>query len=191
MAIEATVDRIVEATTRDLVWDAIRDIFAAHGFDRIIYADLRTHSQQILNSYPDTFGDYYADVCNPQDDPFFRYCCASLIPRQTGADYLEHYEYLTQPERQVILTAREAGMRSGFSCTFHKADDRGMGGWNIGSTLGRSEVEKFRPNTEPCSVWQPFMPMSAWISFGHHALKATDPCCLPESAIASFTLPPV
>lgn len=144
MAIETLVDRMVEATTRDLVWNAVQDFFAEHGFDRIIYADMRGRSQQILNSYPDSFGEYYADVCNPRDDPFFRYCCASLVPRQTGADYLDHYDYLTQSERQVILTAREAGMRSGFSCTFHKADEQGMGGWNIGSTLKGSEVEKIQ-----------------------------------------------
>jgi len=144
MAIATMVDRMAEATSRALVWDAVQGFFAEHGFDRIIYADLRNQSQHILSSYPDSFGEYYADVCNPQDDPFFRYCCASLNPRQTGADYLELYRYLTQSERQVILTAREAGMRSGFSCTFHKADQRGMGGWNIGSTLKRSEVEKIQ-----------------------------------------------
>lgn len=144
MAIEPIVDRMVQATNRHLVWDAVRGFFAEHGFDRIIYADMRDRSPQILNSYPDSFGDYYADVCNPQDDPFFRYCCASLEPRQTGAEYLDHYDYLTRSERQVILAAREAGMRSGFSCTFHVADKRGMGGWNIGSTLGRSEVEKIQ-----------------------------------------------
>lgn len=35
-------------------------------------------------------------------------------------------------------------MRAGFSCTFHKADQQGMGGWNIGSTQSRSDVEAIR-----------------------------------------------
>lgn len=144
MAFETLVDRMTEATSRDLVWSAVQDLFASYGFDRVIYADMRNRSQNILSSYPDSFGDYYADVCNPQDDPFFRYCCASLISRQTGADYLEQYDYLNLEERRVILTAREAGMRAGFSCTFHKSDEAGMGGWNIGSTLDRHEVEKIQ-----------------------------------------------
>lgn len=127
-----------------MVWDAIQDYFAQYGFDRVIYADLRGRAPVILDTYPDGFGQYYADVCNPRDDPFFRYCCSKLSSQETGADYLHQYDYLDGNERQVILTARESGMRAGFSCTFHKADQHGMGGWNIGSTLSRSEVEAIR-----------------------------------------------
>jgi len=141
VTIEPVLDRLIEATSSAMVWAAIQDYFAQHGFDRVIYADLRGQTPVILDTYPDGFGQYYADVCNPRDDPFFRYCCSTLSPRQTGADYLHHYDYLSTSERQVILAARESGMRSGFSCTFHKSDQQGMGGWNIGSTLSRSEVE--------------------------------------------------
>lgn len=135
---------MVEATSSAMVWDAIQDYFAQYGFDRVIYADLRGRAPVILDTYPDGFGQYYADVCNPQDDPFFRYCCSKLSSQETGADYLHHYDYLDGNERQVILTARESGMRAGFSCTFHKADHQGMGGWNIGSTQSRSEVGAIR-----------------------------------------------
>ncbi len=144
MTIEPVLDRMVEATNSAMVWDAIQDYFAQYGFDRVIYADLRGRAPVILDTYPDGFGQYYADVCNPRDDPFFRYCCSKLSSQETGADYLHHYDYLDGNERQVILTARESGMRAGFSCTFHKADQQGMGGWNIGSTLSRSEVEAIR-----------------------------------------------
>lgn len=142
MTAGAILDRIVTATTRDALWRTVVEYFAQHGFDRIIYADMRSRSQLILNSYPESFSEYYADVCNPQDDPFFRYCCATLSPLHTGIDYLDVHDYLSRSERQVIRTAREAGMRSGFSCTFHKVDHAGMGGWNIGSTMARPEMEK-------------------------------------------------
>lgn len=141
MTIEPVLERMVEATSSAMVWAAIQDYFAMHGFDRVIYADLRGQAPLILNTYPEGFGQYYADACNPQDDPFFRYCCSTLTPKQTGADYLHQYDYLSTNERQVILAARDSGMRSGFSCTFHKSDKLGMGGWNIGSTLPCSEVE--------------------------------------------------
>lgn len=144
VTLEAIVDRMVEATSSEMVWAAIQDYFAQHGFDRVIYADLRGQAPLILNTYPDGFGQYYSDVCNPRDDPFFRYCCSQLASQETGADYLRNYDYLTGNEQRVILTARESGMRAGFSCTFHKADVKGMGGWNIGSSLHWTEVEAIR-----------------------------------------------
>ena len=144
MTVEVIVDRMIEAKSSAMVWDAIQDYFAQHGFDRVIYADLYGQTPVILNTYPDGFGQYYADVCNPRDDPFFRYCCSQLSSQETGADYLHRYHYLDRNERRVILTARESGMRAGFSCTFHKADQQGMGGWNIGSSLSSAEVEAIR-----------------------------------------------
>ncbi len=144
VTIEPVLDRMVEATSGAMVWDEIQDYFAWHGFDRVIYADLSSRTPVILNTYPEGFGQYYADVCNPQDDPFFRYCCSKFSPQETGADYLHHYDYLTENERRVIMTARESGMRAGFSCTNHKAEGQGMSGWNIGSSLPSSEVDAIR-----------------------------------------------
>lgn len=141
MTIENFIDRIVLAESADAVWDATERYFSAHGFDRLIYANLTGTMPVLRNSFPDDFGEYYADVCNPADDPFFRYCCATLAPIGTGLDYADDYDYLTRSERQIIETAREAGMRAGFSCTFQLAGKSGMGGWNIGSTLTRGEVE--------------------------------------------------
>lgn len=141
MTIETFIDRIVMAESAEAVWSATERYFSAHGFDRLIYADLTGKMPVMRNSFPDSFGEYYVDVCNPAADPFFRYCCATLTPIGTGLDYADDYAYLTPSERQIIETAREAGMRAGFSCTFQLAGKAGMGGWNIGSTLNRCEVE--------------------------------------------------
>jgi DNA-binding CsgD family transcriptional regulator len=141
LAIDTILDSMVAAETADMVWRAQREFFAAHGFDRLIYADFTGPAPILHDTYPDAFGAYYSDICNPDDDPFLRYCCASIAPVGTGIDYLDEHTYLTAAERKVILAAREAGMRAGFSCTFHPADHRGVGGWNIGSTLARAEVE--------------------------------------------------
>ena len=141
LTIEALVDRIVLAKSADNVWEAAQLYFSEHGFDRLIYADLTGAEPVLRNSFPDGFGEYYADVCNPADDPFFRYCCATLAPIGTGLDYVDDYPYLSASERQIIETARGAGMRSGFSCTFQLNGKSGMGGWNIGSTLARDQIE--------------------------------------------------
>lgn len=141
VAIETFIDRIVVADTAAAVWDAAAIYFACQGFDRIIYADLTTDVPLVSSTFPKSFSQYYSEVCNPADDPFFRHCCTTLTPIGTGIDYAPDYDYLTASELRIIATAHEAGMRAGFSCTFHKADMLGMGGWNLGSTLGRAEVE--------------------------------------------------
>lgn len=149
MEIEAIINRVALAATPSAVWDAAKLYFAGYGFDRVIYANLARDIPLILSSFPDSFAQYYSDVCNPADDPFFRHCCTTLVPVGTGMDYAPDYDYLTGPELQIIGTAREAGMRAGFSCTFHMADDRGMGGWNLGSTLERAEVEAIAAEHAP------------------------------------------
>ncbi len=149
LTLEAALDRMVLAHSAEMVWNEALAYFEGAGFDRVIYADMTGQPPLLLTSFPEAFGAYYADVCNPADDPFFKYCCASLIPIATGSDYLDQYQYLTPSERRVIETAREAGMRAGFSCTFQPLSPEGMGGWNIGSTLGRTQVESILTEKAP------------------------------------------
>lgn len=144
VTIESVIDRIVLLSSPEAVWEEARQYFAGEGFDRLIYADFTSRMPVLRNSFPEHFGRYYSDVCNPAHDPFFRYCCSTLAPLGTGLDYIDDHDYLTAPERKIIETAREAGMRAGFSCTVQVAGASGTGGWNIGSTQGRREVEALR-----------------------------------------------
>lgn len=142
--LESAIGMMIHASSANAVWEAVSEYFDGQGFDRLIYADLTTARPVVRNTFPLSFEEYYLDVCNPEDDPFFRYCCATLVPIGTGSDYSDDYDYLKPSDRAIIDTARDAGMRAGFSCTFQPAGPAGVGGWNIGSTLARSEVEKLR-----------------------------------------------
>lgn len=142
--LEAAIDLMVHACSANAVWTAASKYFGNQGFDRLIYADMTTNLPVVRNTFPASFDEYYLDVCNPEADPFFRHCCATLAPIGTGWDYARDYDYLGPSDLAIIETAHEAGMRAGFSCTFHPAGPAGVGGWNIGSTLARRDVEALR-----------------------------------------------
>lgn len=144
MKLVSAIDKMVSASTAIAVWKAASGYFSAQGFDRLIYADL-THAKPVVrDTFPSAFAEFYSDLCNPADDPFFRHCCVTLAPLGTGLDYACDYDDLSPSDRRIIEAAREAGMRAGFSCTFQPAGPDGVGGWNIGSTLKRREVEALR-----------------------------------------------
>lgn len=139
---DSLLDRLPEAKTVEDVWSACTDFFGAHGLDRLIYIDMPAGGFAMHTTFPESWLNHYRESGYERIDPFFSYCCTTTTPTATGADYLSDYPYLTAAERRLILEAGEAGMRAGVSCTVRKAGAGGVGGWNLGSSLPRPELEK-------------------------------------------------
>lgn len=144
MKLVSAIDMMVCASSTSAVWEAATGYFSAQGFDRLIYADLTGTNPVVRDTFPLSFAEFYTDLCNPENDPFFRHCCATLVPMGTGLDYACEYDDLSPSDRRIIEAARDAGMRAGFSCTFQPTGPKGVGGWNIGSALKRRDVEALR-----------------------------------------------
>lgn len=138
------LDRISSASDQASAWRAGDELFSNFGFDRNIYVDSRTTSGEttLFTSLPRSWQAHYREQRYERIDPFFQYCCATRTPIGTGAAYLPDHPYLDLDQRRLILEASEAGMTAGFSCTTRKSGPAGAGGWNIGSSLPRAEVER-------------------------------------------------
>lgn len=82
----------------------------------------------ILTSLPEAWQLHYVDQDYQLIDPFFEYCCKSMLPINTGIDYLSKYDFLDNPAKKLIGEAYEVGMRAGFSVTFKLLNAAGAGG---------------------------------------------------------------
>lgn len=132
------------ADTLDEVWKIVTKFYGNFGFDSIIYADLTMGDVEILTSLPEKWQEHYVDQDYQLIDPFFEYCCKSMLSINTGIEYLPKYEFLESPAKKLIGEASEAGLRAGFSVTFKQLSAAGAGGWNIGSSLDKASVEKIK-----------------------------------------------
>lgn len=139
-------------TEPDRLWACATAWLEDLGFDRVLHLQLGADpgadpSAQggfcARTTLGAEFERYYVDQGLAGHDPFPTYCLSAHGPIETGADYLDDYAYLSAGEREVILAAREAGFRSGFSSVTRR-DSAGVEAWNVGSRLGRWEVERIR-----------------------------------------------
>ncbi len=161
---DSLVENLPLAESGEAVWNACAEFFQGYGFDRLIYVDRPPAGMRMHTTFPQSWLEHYRLSGYEKIDPFFAYCCRSLRPMGTGADYLADYPYLNMAERRLILEAGEAGMRAGMACTTRKAGPKGVGGWNIGSSLPRREVEiVFREHGD-------MLRLAAW--YGHERLQA-------------------
>ncbi|MBL1240476.1 MAG: LuxR family transcriptional regulator [OCS116 cluster bacterium] len=132
------------ADTRDEVWKIITKFYAGYGFDSIIYVDMVLDDVEILTSLPQYWHDHYVDQNYQEIDPFFSYCSGSLLSINTGKEYLSQYDCLNNPAKKLICEAAEVGFCSGFSVIYKPLSVAGAGGWNIGSSLDKKQVEKIK-----------------------------------------------
>ena len=131
--------------TPEALWSKTAVHLDRLGFTHSIYTiidprDVRGNN--LWTSLPEPWCERYADKQYWRVDPYYRYCCTTLAPVRTGPEYLNDYDFLTEPERRVINEGGETGFRSGFSVPVRLLGGAGgFGGWNFGSTLGRLELE--------------------------------------------------
>lgn len=147
-SLETFLSSLVETKDKHDVWRKTQQFFEAMGFDRIIYTELNHDDLEIFTSFPQYWLEHYVDQEYERIDPFFTHCCANFDSVLMGVDYMHRYDYLNAPQKLLIEEAAEAGFKAGFSITFKPLDICGAGGWNLGSTLGKTEVEKIKNEHE-------------------------------------------
>ncbi|MEQ8480552.1 MAG: autoinducer binding domain-containing protein [Hoeflea sp.] len=138
------LDTIEGAKTREQVWQTCAAYFAANGLDKTIYVDSHAGGSRIFTTMPDAWLAHYQDQSYIRFDPFLEHCCHTLQPVGTGREYLSDHSFLGEAARRLIMEAGEVGFRAGFSCTTRKFGPNGAAGWNLGSELGRCELERIR-----------------------------------------------
>lgn len=143
--IASLLEAVNAKVTTSEIWDVVSSFFANQGFDKLIYMNTKIGGPQVFSNLSDSWSEHYEDRRYHSIDPFLTHCCKTYVPVSTGADYVESYEYLTNPAQKLIQEAGEFGFRAGFS-SMVRAGSAGqhIAGWNIGSSLGAPEVEKLR-----------------------------------------------
>ncbi|QFT65896.1 Transcriptional activator protein LuxR [Labrenzia sp. THAF35] len=136
------IEKLPEGISSDSAWTASAQFFESFGFDKLIYIDRTMAGLSMFTTFPESWTSHYRAAAYERIDPFFAYCCTSTTPMGTGIDYLSDYPYLCNAQRQLIQEAGETGMRAGMSCIVRQAGPGGAGGWNLGSSLPRHEIEK-------------------------------------------------
>lgn len=122
-------------------WNSATLFFECFGLDRVIYMDLGPSKPRVMSTMPESWMANYSEHNLVQIDPFMRYCASSLIPINTGIDYLDDHTYLEDKERNFICEASETGFRAGVSCMIRANSPAGAAGWNLGSSLPRRDFE--------------------------------------------------
>lgn len=150
-ALDEFLDELAQVathTTTDDVWAFISSFFARHGFDRLIYIDLKPDRLMLLSTLPAAWVARYHDQNYAQIDPFFSHCGTTYRPISTGAAYLDQHTSLSREQRGLISEAAEFGINAGFSSTVQIMGRKGFSGWNIGSSLSRKDVDGLRSDRE-------------------------------------------
>ena len=142
------LDAVAGACSREMIWARTSRFFADSGFDKLIYLSVTPATASMATTLPEAWTRHYRDSEYEQIDPFLTYCCATLTPIGTGSDYCSDYDYLSGTQQQLIHEAAEFGMRAGFSATVSQIGSAGGSGWNLGSSLDRSQVEAIRAEKE-------------------------------------------
>ena len=141
MKLDDLLDLAVAPTAPDRLWDGATRWLASRGFDKVLHLTIAQGAANARTTLGQDFEGHYHDCGMARHDPFGTYCLQSDRRVATGIDYVGDYKYLTDPEKQVILSAGEAGFRAGFSLVVRR-EATGCEAWNIGSSLPRTEVEK-------------------------------------------------
>lgn len=139
--------------TLEELWSATSAHLDGLGFTHSIYTyfdTARPGTLRLWTSLPDYWRERYAEQEYWSTDPFYRFGCASMAPIRTGPEFLGDYDFLTGPERRIVLEGGETGFRSGFTAPVRlMGNPRGFGGWNFGSTMGRRELDLFLKSHGP------------------------------------------
>jgi len=136
------IEKLPEGISSESAWTVSARFFESFGFDKLIYIDRTLAGLSMFTTFPESWTAHYQTASYDRIDPFFAYCCATTRPMGTGVDYLVDYPFLSAGQRRLIQEAGETGMRAGMSCIVRQAGPAGAGGWNLGSSLPRSDVEK-------------------------------------------------
>lgn len=136
--------KLENAKTFGHLWSDTADYLESVGITHSVYTFVQPDNPaaaRAWTSLPDEWRDHYLDQKYQQFDPFYRYCCNSFSPVGTGGDYIDDHDFLSVPERRLILEGSETGFRSGFSSPVRLRGTGAFGGWNFGSGLPRREFE--------------------------------------------------
>lgn len=124
------------------------------GFDRVIHLAVGPNQPvpEVRSTMPEEFLRTYQAEGYAKDDPFLTYCLPSRESIATGVAYLDNYAYLRPRAVEVIELAAAAGFNAGYSVSFAATGRWGAEGWNLGSSLGRREVEAIRKHHDR-AIW--------------------------------------
>jgi len=125
----------------DTVWREFTAFLGDLGFDSIIRYECSAAEFGVRSTLGAAWAQQYQDRKYAAIDPFLPYCARPAAPMATGAAYLDSYDFLTPVQKTLIAEAGEAGFNAGFSVVLPDQPDIA---WNIGSSLGRRDVEALR-----------------------------------------------
>lgn len=144
MKTDDLLDLAVTEDCPDRLWSAAVDWLENQGFDKVLHLSLDpSGGVRTRTTLGRAFEQYYQAEGFAKSDPFLRHCLPAPGPVATGVAYLEGYDYLLPEESRVIAAAGDAGFQAGFSVVVRRGA-RGCEAWNLGSSLGRAEVERIR-----------------------------------------------
>jgi DNA-binding CsgD family transcriptional regulator len=143
MRIDDFLETVTTETNADRLWASATGWLSAQGFDKVLHLSIGSAGVSARTTLGDAFEQHYRTEGLAQSDPFAKYCLTAPGPVSTGIDYLGDYGYLVPEERRVIATAADAGFRAGFSVVTRR-DGQGCEAWNLGSSLGRREIDRIR-----------------------------------------------
>ncbi|MGP9791801.1 helix-turn-helix transcriptional regulator [Roseinatronobacter sp. NSM] len=132
----------------DRVWEVTAAFFARNGFDRLIHVDTGPGHFALQTTLPDAWVARYKERGYAAIDPFLSHCCVTFRPISTGIAYADLHQGLSVAQMTLIDEASSFGINAGFSSTIRLKGDRGIAGWNIGSSLSRQEVDALRLHSE-------------------------------------------
>ncbi|MBD8893186.1 helix-turn-helix transcriptional regulator [Roseibium litorale] len=149
MQLDGFIERIARETCPDSLWLAVTGFLAGNGFDKVIRIRCCPQGVRVRTTMSEGFQAYYSENAFERDDPFLEHCLTAPETVPTGEDYLKDYSYLTERGQSLIRAAGEDGFRAGFSVPSPMHLGPVTIGWNLGSSLGRKDVESLRRDREP------------------------------------------
>ncbi|OYQ35420.1 hypothetical protein CHU93_01805 [Sandarakinorhabdus cyanobacteriorum] len=146
-SLEALQSRLLETTSVELKWQALRDFYGRMGADQINYgiidtfvSDRFTAPVRFLSTMDPTWLDYYGEKRLDIHDPHVEFVRqGNLVPYVWGESVLGRLDHREQ--REAVAQTVEAGLRSQLSVTLPDPLGGGqpVGGLTIGSSLAERD----------------------------------------------------
>lgn len=147
------LDRILDASDVDQVWDSFRDWVALHGFDRLFYAATRYRANgpfgdiddaQILTNYGDDYVERYVSVGHFHNAPMAVWVVENVgVLSWSEIGRLREAGRLTPKMQDVVAFNQKMGILAGVTISFPRTNERTLAGLAICAQPGlhQSDVD--------------------------------------------------
>jgi len=139
--LDECMDAVASKRTAAAMWAEVCTRLGALGVDGVFHGDIAPTSG-VIRCNIDPAWDMGQDPGGyAERDPFFTFSCQTLQPSLTGPDFLHLHPGLSHDEREFIEKASVSGFTAGMAIPTRKRSSRGVAGWHLLSSDGRSCIE--------------------------------------------------